>query len=325
MKSISPALRQAGSLHDLQHGGPELGRRGGHGDSRLVHGLDLRGSGALAARNDGAGVSHASAGGCRETCNETNDGLLVAAGAEPLSSLLLCGASDLTNHNDTFSLRVADEVLQAVEEVGAVERVTTNANASGLAKPSNSGLVHSLVRQGARPRNDANLALLVDITRHDTDLALAGLDDAWAVRSDKTGRGLRVQGCLDPNHILLWDALGDANHQGNLSLEGLQNRGGSSWRRDIDHTGVGLDGGLCLLDGVEHGQVKVGRPSLARRHSTNHVRAVLNGMGAVERALLSRETLAENLGGLADGRGRRPILEPRDGGGEAAARAADSL
>jgi hypothetical protein len=37
----------------------------------------------------------------------------------------------------------------------------------------------------------------VDVSRHDTDLALLGLDDAGAVRADQSTLGLLAKGILD--------------------------------------------------------------------------------------------------------------------------------
>ena len=54
-----------------------------------------------------------------------------------------------------------------------------------LAEPGVGGLAHRLVGQRARARHDADAARLVDVARHDADLALARRDDARAVRTDQ--------------------------------------------------------------------------------------------------------------------------------------------
>lgn len=45
-----------------------------------------------------------------------------------------------------------------------------------------------------------------------TNFTLSGLDDARAVRTNETRRGLLFERVLDLRHVLLWDALRDAHH-----------------------------------------------------------------------------------------------------------------
>jgi hypothetical protein len=55
----------------------------------------------------------------------------------------------------TFRLWVVEEHLQAVDEVGSVERVSSDAHTQGLPQAHHGGLVDSLVGQGARAGHDA--------------------------------------------------------------------------------------------------------------------------------------------------------------------------
>ena len=48
-----------------------------------------------------------------------------------------------------------------------------------------SGLVNSLVGESTRSRDDADLSLAVNISGHNADLALSGLDDAGAVGANQ--------------------------------------------------------------------------------------------------------------------------------------------
>lgn len=101
--------------------------------------------------------------------------------ADPVGCHLLVLASDLSDHHDALRLGVLHEALQHVNEVGAIERVTTDAHHRGLAQTRAGGLVHGLVRERARAGHDADLAVGMDVAGHDSDLALVGLDDAGAV------------------------------------------------------------------------------------------------------------------------------------------------
>ena len=117
--------------------------------------------------------------------------------------------------------------------------------------------MNSLVGQSTGTADNTDDTLLVDMTGHNTDLALAGGNDARAVGADKAGLALSDQGVLHLHHVLLRDALGDAHNQGDLGLECLEDGGRSTGRRDVDDGGVRLDRIVRLGHRVEHGQAKV--------------------------------------------------------------------
>lgn len=105
--------------------------------------------------------------------------------------------TNLANHDDAFSGVVLQEDFEAVDKVGAVERVATNTHAQGLSQANSSSLADGFVSQGAGPRHDADDTLLVNVSRHDANLARIRRDDARAVRSDKPGSILLEEGVLD--------------------------------------------------------------------------------------------------------------------------------
>src|SRR3546814_5076783 len=86
---------------------------------------------------------------------------------------------------------------------------TTLFRSGRLAQARVGRLLDRLVRQRARARDDADLADGVDVARHDADLALAGGDDARAVRADEHDILVALQRVLDPQHVQHRDALGD--------------------------------------------------------------------------------------------------------------------
>ena len=55
-----------------------------------------------------------------------------------------------------------------------------------------------------------------------------------------------------------------------------------------------------LLDGVPHREALVGGPALARRDAAHHRGSVLLAPRGVERALLARDPLHDDAGGLVD-------------------------
>src|SRR5208283_5974745 len=92
-------------------------------------------------------------------------------------------------------VRVGVEQLDDVQVGGAVDGVAPDADAVGLADAAAGELPHSFVGQGAAAGNDADVALLVNITGGDADaaatvgiLARAGRHDAGAIGPDQPGR-----------------------------------------------------------------------------------------------------------------------------------------
>ena len=63
--------------------------------------------------------------------------------------------------------------------------IAADADAGRLADAELRELADRFVGQRARARDDADVAFLVNVPRHDADLALARRDDARAVRSDQ--------------------------------------------------------------------------------------------------------------------------------------------
>ena len=76
--------------------------------------------------------------------------------------------------------------------------------------PSCVSWMHGLVGQRAAARHHADAARLVDVPRHDADLALARRDDARAVGTDQARRAA-LEEALDAHHIEHRNALGDAD------------------------------------------------------------------------------------------------------------------
>lgn len=159
--------------------------------------------------------------------------------SEVFSSLLFGITTDFTDHHDTLGLWVVEEDFEAIDEVGAVEWITTDTNAEGLAESSLGSLVHSFVSEGARSRDDTDLSPLMDVTGHDTDLALLGGDDAGAVGADKSGLVLLDQGRFDSDHVLGGDTFSDADGKGNFGFDGIKDGVGGELGRDVDDGSVG--------------------------------------------------------------------------------------
>ena len=162
-----------------------------------------------------------------------------------------------------------------------------------------SGLLNGFVSQGTRAGNDTNAARLVDVTRHDTDFALTGSDHARAVRADQAYAQLvAFYFCVE--HIEGRDAFGDAHDQLDASVRSFKDRVFAERCRYVDHAGFCAGFLDRFFHGVENRQAQVRLAAFARRHTTDHLRAIGNRLLGVERALATGETLADDLGVLID-------------------------
>ena len=63
--------------------------------------------------------------------------------------------------------------------------------------------------------------------------------DSWAIGSDETRFVLSEQPVLDPDHVLLGDALSDAHYEAHLRIHGLQDGLRGTGGRHVDNSGIG--------------------------------------------------------------------------------------
>src|SRR5690606_11997666 len=118
-------------LHQFGDRRAQVARRADGLDACGFHRRELAFGRALAARGNRTGVTHALAGRGRSTRDEAHNRLLHVV-LDVLGTGFFGVATDFADHDDAFGLRVFVEQLQAVDEVQAVDRVTTDADAGGL-------------------------------------------------------------------------------------------------------------------------------------------------------------------------------------------------
>ena len=111
--------------------------------------------------------------------------------AEPFGGLLFSFTSYFSDHDDSLGLWVVDELREHVNEVCSIEWIAADANNGRLTKVKLSGLVDCLVSQSTRSGHDTYFTFLMDVTRHDSDLAFSWLDDARAIWTDQARLRLR--------------------------------------------------------------------------------------------------------------------------------------
>src|SRR6187399_3047006 len=115
--------------------------------------------------------------------DETDDGLLHLL-LHITSGVLLVGAADLAHHANDLRVGIGLERRQAVDEVRAVDRVTTDTNARRLPKTGTRELVDHFIGQCARAAHDADRSWRNDARRDDADLRLSRGDESRAIRAD---------------------------------------------------------------------------------------------------------------------------------------------
>src|SRR5690554_378884 len=131
----------------------------------------------------------------------------------------------------------------------------------------------------------------MNMTGHDTDLALARGDHAGAVRPDKARRRLTVELAADLEHIHHGDALRDADRQRHLRVDALEDRIGRRGGRDEDAGGVRARLLHRLFDRIEDGDALKGLAAATRGHASYDLRAVFEHLLRVELTGLSGHPL----------------------------------
>ena len=98
-------------------------------DSRCLESSHLLRGSSLSSGNDRAGMSHPSSWRSSLPGNEADDGFADVLFDE-FGSLLLGIAADLTDHHDAFSLGILFEHFETINEIGPIDRISTDADAA---------------------------------------------------------------------------------------------------------------------------------------------------------------------------------------------------
>src|SRR6185437_2993543 len=104
-------------------------------------------------------------------------------------------------------------------------------------------------------------------------------------------------------------------HEIDAGIGRLENGVSRTRGRHVDHAGSRARLLHRILDGIEHRQAEVLLTPAPRRHATNELRAVGDGLLGMEGALLPGEALADHLGVLVDQNAHacKPLLAGRKG------------
>ena len=144
-------------------------------------------------------MSHSLTGRCATPGDKRNNRQWVIV-RKILSSLFLGTPTDLSDQNNALRFFIFGKHLKAIAERGAVDRISTNANRSRLAKTNTGELVNRFIGKRPTSRDNTNDALLMHETRHDASLAFARRNNTGAVRTDHPGATIEAIG-QGLNHI----------------------------------------------------------------------------------------------------------------------------
>src|ERR1044071_8210839 len=104
----------------------------------------------------------------------------------------------------------------------AANRITANPDTSRLTVTTRSELPDRFVGERAGTRDHADFSWLMNIPRHDADLAGAWSDDSRAIRADQS-RWFAAHQRFDSHHVHHRDSFGDANNQFHPGIHGFKN------------------------------------------------------------------------------------------------------
>ncbi len=268
-------------------------------DARTLHRLDLLLGAALAAGDDRARMAHTAARWRGKPGDKAHRGLLGLGLLEEIRGVFLRRAPDLTDHDDGLGLGVLQEHIQAVDEVGAVDRIATDADAGGLSQTHRRGLCHRLVGQGPGAGDDTHAPRPVDVAGHDADLALIGGNDAGAVGPYQPGLGAGEYP-LHLHHVRHRNAFRDADHQRDLGIDRLHDGVRGEGRRHIDCRGRGAGLGHRVGHRIEDREPQVLGSSLAGGDPADHLGPIGERLLRMEGALGAGEALTNDLGIFID-------------------------
>src|SRR5690606_23584866 len=266
-------------------------------------------------------MTHAPAWRCRDAGDEPGHRLLASLGGftlDELGCLFLGRASDLTDHDDRVRVRIGEEHLEHVDELGPLHGIAADADGRRLAEASIRGLLHGLIGERARARYDANVPALEDVAGHDADLAFVRSKHAGAVGADEP-RGRPFQRPLHLHHVHHRNALRNAHDERDFSVDCFENGIGRERRRHIVRSGGRAGLLLGLRYRIEKWYVRQLRirmlgAALSGCDTGNDLRSVSLGLFGVEGALATSDALTNDFGALVDEDGHYcacPALLPR--------------
>src|SRR4029077_5717614 len=118
---------------------------------------------------------------------DESDDRFFHVGLDPCGRGFFGIAADFADEDYRAGFGIVVKRFYRIEKRCADDWIAADADTGGLADAETGELVYRFVGESSAAADDAYVALFVDASRHDADLAFAGRNDSRAVRSDQTG------------------------------------------------------------------------------------------------------------------------------------------
>ncbi len=282
-------------LEEFDHGVADVGDGFGDRDARGVECGDFIRSGALAAGDDGACMSHAFAGRRLTPCDEGGNGFFGHVFPDPFRGFFFGGAADLADEEDGECVGVCLKEFQDVDEVHVLDGVAADADGGCLSDAGVRELERRLIGEGAGARDEPDMSGLCDAGRGDAEFCLIRRQESRAVGAEEAGLfALHVAAHLD--HVEDGDVLGDADDQRELCVDGFHDGVGGKTRGDVDDGGVRAGCLNGISDGVVDGDALDDLSRLPRGDARDDLRAGIEHLPRMEEGGFARDALHDGFG-----------------------------
>src|SRR3954468_19031184 len=179
-----PPSSFAERAHTLAEQRDHIRRPPHNSDPRLLEGRQFFLSGAGGPGDDGTRIPHPPPLRRGLAGNEAYDRLrdpLADEGGRPL----LVGAADLADHDNGVGIRIVLKGVETRDEIGANDRVSTDANAGALADTVSGELVHDFIGERTASRDESHPSRSADVAWNDSNFGGARGDQARTVGSNQ--------------------------------------------------------------------------------------------------------------------------------------------
>lgn len=264
----------------------DLGSGIGDFSSGVEKGIHFGLGGTEFAADDGSSVAHALARRSGASGNEADDGFCHVLFDEGRTDFFV-GSANFSDHDYGFRFGVFFKHAEGVDESGADDRVSADADAGGLSEVVLGEFPGDFVCEGARAGDHSDRAFLENVTGHDAHLALIGSDDSGAVSAEEDRFAVGFNFVDGAHHVVDGNPFGDQGDEGDSCIFGFENGISGEWRGDKDEGGVGPSGGDGFVHSVEDWTVEVGGAAFSGGDSGNDLRSVLDHLPSMETSFFS--------------------------------------
>src|SRR2546425_1315999 len=254
--------------------------------------FDLRLGRAAVSLDNRPRMAHSLPGWRRPTSDVGHDGFRDPP-LDEVGGLLLGGAANLPDEDDSFRLAVLLKHREGVDHARPDDWIPADPDAGRLSEPRLGHRVDDLVGQRPAARNDARVALLEELVRHDSHLGLAGRGESGTVRPDDNAGATSCE----RHHfqaIVEWNSFRDDDDEFQPPFDRLDRGVFRVRRRNEDDRSGRPPPADGLPDAIENRDTFDLRAPLSRGDAGDHLRAEVEHRSGVELPLMARDPLDQD-------------------------------